>query len=254
MLFRSRKEILDQVVREIESLQAQAVISSGQNKEARTYSKKEFTNKPGQIILIDRPGISEAHVRMGFLGPSRKTEDYHNLEVAEAILSGPFNRRLNQNVREKQGLSYSVEAAFNYGDQFSTFVLTSSTRNEKLVELLQTIQKVLSDFSQSKDLTQEELNEAKSYIQGAFPLMLSNRYTIARMFFSSLLNDLPVRFLDDYRGRIGAVTLESLRSAINKHFHLDQMQIVVSGDAKTIGSQFKKARLPFRVRKISEYL
>lgn len=215
---------------------------------------KRFSVPRGQVVFIPRPGLKEAHVAMGFIGPARGTPDYYDLEVAEAALSGPFRSRLNQALREKTGLTYGVSADFNYSDALSVFSLSSVTSAAKAGKLVRGAWKVLGDFAVGRGIDDEEVGAAKQYLTGAFPLLLGDRYGLARMYFNTLLSGLPPTFLDDYIPRIERVTAASLRAAVARHFPRGAPLTVVVGDPSSAAKALREAGIPFIERGPREFL
>ncbi|MEW6057092.1 MAG: pitrilysin family protein [Bdellovibrionota bacterium] len=206
-----------------------------------------------EVLLLERPGISEAHIRMGFLGPKRLIPEFFELRVAETILSGYYLSRMNQVIREKLNLTYGISAGFDFGAETGIFTISTSTRNEKVSELLLEVNKLMKDFA-GGNISQEELQFAKDFINGSFPLALQNRYVIASTFFSGLLNGLPIDFLDTYQSSINKVTLEGLRAAVKKYVRLDQMTTVIAGDPKAISAELRKAKMKYRQEAPRKYL
>lgn len=248
----SQKEVVDPLLKHLDSWTSP--FSGAEVSPAVMEPRNRLALKPGSVVVVDRPGITEAHLRIGFLGPARNNPQYFDLEVAEAILGGTYGSRLNQAVREKKNLSYAVGASFNYSDSLSTFVVSSSTRNAAIGSLIHEIRRTMNAFIYSGEISDEELSVAKNYLVGAFPLLLQNRYSIARLYFNSLLEGLNDAFLDQYRPGIEAVTMSSLKSAISKHFHWDQAVTVVVGDLKKIRKPLEEAGISFSVRNAVDYL
>ncbi len=206
------------------------------------------------VVVIDRPGISDCHLSMGFVGPGMNTPDFFELEVAENILSGPFSSRFNQRVREEMGLSYSIAGVFEYAKSRGTYQVTSAGRTENAGPLVKEIRRVLNSFVYDHQVTDEELGKIKTYMKGSFDLFLQDRYNIAQMFFVTLLNGLPGDFLDIYKKRLDAVTPATLRAAVQRNFNLEGLRIVVVGDGKKIEASLKQAELKSVRKSLSDFL
>lgn len=215
--------------------------------------RREWELPPGEVLVIERPGIPEAHVRMGFIGPKRDIPEFYDLRVAEAILSGYFGSRLNLIIREKLGLTYGIDAGFSFGRTTGVFGVSTSTRNEKIGVLLTEVRKLLEGFV-AGDVSDSEIGMARDFLTGSFPLSLQNEYTVAAAFFNGLLNGLRPDFLDVYSPKIKAVTRESLLAAVRKHFRLDRMVTVVAGDSRAIAPRLRKAGIRHQVRRAEVYL
>jgi zinc protease len=238
-------------LRQIETLPCERCGGAKLPEHPWTYGKWDVP--PGRVLVVARPGISEAHVRMGFLGPKRQIPEFYDLRVAETGLSGHFASRLNDVIREKLNLTYNISAGFYFGRNTGTFNVATSTRNEKIGDLLKETNRQLGDFARD-GLSEEEVKMAKDYILGSFPIGLQNLYTISNAFFGGVLMGLDPGFMDAFTGRIEKVTAESVRAAVKKHFHLEHLRTVVVGDPAQITPRLEKANIPYIVRQPADFL
>jgi len=248
---KSREEIADLVVRGIEQLPCPACETKVPAE--TVVSNPNWAAKNDEIVLVERSGLSEAHVAMGFSGPKRNTPEYYDLRVAETILSGPFGSRMNLVLRETLNLTYNASAGFTFGEKNGAFTFMSSTRNEKSGELIREAKKLLSAFATGQ-VDEQELQAAKDFLVGSFPIGLQNLYTIANTFFNGLFTGVDMGFLDQFQSGIAAVTSESLKTAVLKHVNLKNMRIVVVGDTKKIGTELKKERMNYVIKVPDPYL
>lgn len=246
-----KKEVLEHVVRGIEQLPCAACGKPVVR--PRALSLPKWRAQPGKALLVSRPGISEAQVRFGFLGPKRDTPEYYDLRVAEVILGGHFASRLNLVIREKMNLTYGIGAGFSFGPSLGTFVVTTSTRNEKIAVLLNEVNRQLADFVRGP-ISEQEIQMAKDYLTGSFPLGLQNIYAIAGAFFSGRWTGLSADFMDQFQPRIAAVSAESLKAAVQKHFKLGQMKTVIVGDVKALAPVLDRAKISYSVREPADFL
>lgn len=247
----SRKDIADKVVRGIEKLPCP---NCGQPvPQPKRWDFKSWKVPPGHVLLVPRPGIPEAYVKMGFIGPKRKVPEFYDLRVAETILSGTFASRLNQVIREKLNLTYNISAGFYFGNTTGSFLVSTTTRNEKIVELLTQTRKLLDEFVRG-DVRDPDLKIAKDYILGSFPLGLQNLYVTANTYFNGVLSELEPDFMDAFSGRIGGVSLESMGAATRKHLKLGEMMTVVVGDPKELKPLLEKAKIKYVVKDAKLFL
>ncbi|MBI3666397.1 MAG: insulinase family protein [Acidobacteria bacterium] len=130
------------------------------------------------IMLRDKPALEQVHLCLGVpsypLADGRRYASY----VLNTLLGGGMSSRLFQNIREKQGLAYSVFSELNpYRDTgcLSIYAGTSIESAERVVEL------ILKEFRELQDgkISDEELRRAKDHLKGS--LMLSLESTSSRM-------------------------------------------------------------------------
>jgi predicted Zn-dependent peptidase len=114
---------------------------------------------------VHHPKQSEqAHIGMVFGAVPRGHDLYYAGNVAVSVLSGGGSSRLFTEVREKRGLAYSVGAFYRArrgGGLISLYAGTTADRADETVSVCrEEIQRL------GRDVTQEELNRAKTVIGG----------------------------------------------------------------------------------------
>ncbi|MGL9759357.1 MAG: M16 family metallopeptidase [Wolbachia sp.] len=135
---------------------------------SKIYSKElkkdqNATSYTGGEYLEHRK-LDQVHLLIGLPSVSRYDDKYHTFQVLDSILGSGMSSRLFQEVREKQGLAYSVYS-FNssYTDTgvFSIFAGTDSSNLDKLLKSMTTELKKLS----TDDLKEEEVNRVKERVK-----------------------------------------------------------------------------------------
>lgn len=169
-----------------------------------------------QDITVPFP-TTQASIRMGTLGIARNDPDFYSLYVANYILGGgSLVSRLFKDVREKQGLTYSVSSAFVPLQGKGPFAIGLQTQNATRDQAIKTVSGTLDNFI-AKGPSQSELTLAQKNIIGSFPLLLSGNANISSAVAIIAFYNLPLDYLDQYRARIAAVTLDDINQAINSH-------------------------------------
>jgi zinc protease len=189
-----------------------------------------------RIYLIDRPGSEQADFRIGNLAVARTDKDYFALLVANAILGDGTGSRLFLNIREKKGYTYDVSSSVNAPRMRGTFFGSSETRTEVA---LPAIREMLVEFERIRNekVTEKDLQNAKNYLNGSFSLSLSMQGGVTGAIAQTRMLGLTADYLENYRGRIEAVTAEQVQEAARKHIRTDNATIVVVGDAVKLRKQ-----------------
>ncbi|MCD6044963.1 MAG: peptidase [Gammaproteobacteria bacterium] len=160
---------------------------------------------------------TQTSIRTGTLGITYNDPDFYALAVGNYIFGGgSLTSRLFQNVREKQGLTYSIKSAFVPLQVQGPFAIGLQTQNSTRTQALQTVNTTLTDFI-DKGPSQSELVAAQKNIIGSFPLALSGNDNICAAVARIAFYDLPLDYLDQYRNHIAAVTVEDINKAIAAH-------------------------------------
>ena len=88
-----------------------------------------------QILLVDRPGSTQANFLMGNIAVQGASLDYFPARVMNHVLGGTFTSRLVQNIREEKGYTYSNRFPVSATQRISVdslyrppFAMTSSPR------------------------------------------------------------------------------------------------------------------------------
>lgn len=197
-------------------------------------------------VVVDRPGPGQAHVRLAFKAPLLTSGDRPALIVANAILGENFNSRLTQLVRDKLGLTYSISSAFHFKRDAASWQIVSSTRGPAVGQLIRKIQEVLVDLRRGP-ISEQELQQAKNYIRGSFPLANATLSAVASRWLGTTLLGLRAESLNRYLADIEAVTVGQVLQALEKHLDLKKAHTVVSGDGAEIEKALKEAKLgPFK--------
>jgi zinc protease len=177
-------------------------------------------------ITVSFP-TTQASIRMGALGITYNIPDFYALAVGNYIFGGGMlTSRLFQNVREKQGLTYSIKSAFIPLEAQGPFVIGLQTQNATRVQALQTVNTTLTDFI-DKGPSQNELVAAQKNIIGSFPLTLSGNDNISSAVALIAFYNLPLDYLDQYRNHIAAVTVADINKAFATHLKEKPLVTVV---------------------------
>lgn len=172
---------------------------------------------------------TQTHILMGQPGLRRGDPDYFPLYVGNYILGGGgLISRLSVEVREKQGLSYSVYSYFLPLRTAGPMVIGLQTKNVQREVARKSVHKVLTDFV-ANGPTEKELEAAKKHITGGFPLRLDSNGKIAENLAVISFYGLPLTYLDDFIPLVEAVTVEKIRKAFRQRVHPEHMVAVIVG-------------------------
>ncbi|CAM2814044.1 zinc protease [Legionella steigerwaltii] len=181
-----------------------------------------------ETINIPFPS-SQTMIRLGQIGIDHHTPNYFPLLVGNYILGGgALVSRLAVEVREKRGLTYGIESQFAPMSGNGPFLISLSTKNKQTKEALDVIQSVLQTYI-DQGPTDEEMNAAKQYLIGSFPLSLSGNRSIATLLLRMTFYHLPEDFLDTYTARVNAITSEQVQQAFKQQVNPDKLLLVTVG-------------------------
>lgn len=203
-----------------------------------THADPKVRTGRGQILIVDRKGLTQAQVRMGFRTPLVNAPEHYSLTVANAMLGEYFNSRLNSLIRDKLGLTYGIGSSFSYSKSLSALTISSATRNQSTGELIRKAIDVLKDLKKGP-IAQDEVDMAKEYLIGGFPLSTSTLGAVAARWMGGYIFELGPEYLNDFVPKVSGVTAKDVLAAVKKDFDPDGLTIVVAGDAKEIEASLK---------------
>jgi zinc protease len=144
--------------------------------------------------------------------------DYPALLLWQQIFGGTTTARLNQRLRERDGLSYEVRSSIRIPTEDDSSYLaalaTSAPQNGKaaLTAIAQEI-KLLLD----KGPTQEELLQSQQGYDRQFDAMITDDDDLAMLLARLSVVGRDIRYLDELRAKVRKVTLPELLAAAQRH-------------------------------------
>ncbi len=183
---------------------------------------------PAGMEVIDL-GVPQSVALFGHAGIDRHDPDFFPAYVMNYILGGGgFSSRLMTEVREKRGLAYGVYSYLSTRDASNVYFGQVQTANERMAESIEVIR---AEWTRMKEegATAEELDKAKRYLTGSFPLRFDSNAKIARFLVAAQEQDLGADYIDRRIDYIEAVTLEDVNRVAAELLDPDALSIVVVG-------------------------
>lgn len=160
---------------------------------------------------IHEMDIPQSSVIIVGQGIDRFDPDYQAAKVTNFILGGGgFGSRLTEEAREEKGLTYGIYSSLSSLDRVDLFTISTSTKNETVDEMLKVIEGQISSIIEN-GVSEEELNNAKSYLIGSLPLSLSSTDKISSLMLSLQLSGREIDYLEDREQKIKAVTVADIK-------------------------------------------
>jgi len=172
---------------------------------------------------------TQSHILIGAPSIARSDPDFFPLFIGNYILGGGgFASRLNEEVRQKRGLVYSVYSTFAARQQRGAFQIGLQTLGEQSAEALDVVMDTLRRFVREGP-TEEDLAAAKDNIVGGFPLRIDSNRKIHEYLSLIGFYRLPLSYLQEFVPNIEKVTVEQVKAAFARHVRPDVMVTVVVG-------------------------
>ncbi|WP_249779974.1 M16 family metallopeptidase [Bradyrhizobium sediminis] len=176
------------------------------------------------FIPLDVP---QTVVTFGGPGMKRHERDFMAGYVVNHILGGGgLSSRLYKEVREKRGLAYSVYESLLWMDRSAIFIGNTGTRADRAGETVDAIEKEIRRIAEDGP-TQQELDEAKSYLKGSQMLALDTSSKLASALLQYQLDKLPIDYIEKRNAIVDAVTLDDARKAAMRLWGQGLLTVVV---------------------------
>lgn len=162
-------------------------------------------------------------------GIERHHPDFFPAYVLNHILGGSgFTSRLTQEVREKRGLTYGVYsylAPYDYASVYGGSVSSANDRIKTAIEVIQDEWRIMAETG----ISEQELDEAKKYLTGAYPLRFDGNGRIANMLVGMQMENLPIEYPLTRNDKVNAVTMEQVNSVAKWLLKPDDLRFVIVG-------------------------
>lgn len=197
------------------------------NAEAALPQKTEFAASGGLTVVdFDTPQTVGIWAHAGI---DRDHPEFFAAYLMNHIMGGSgFTARLTTEVREKRGLTYGVYSYLAPYDFVSIVGGGVSSANDRIKTAIEVIQDEWRKMAET-GVTQAELDAAKKYQTGAYPLRFDGNARIAGLLVGMQAQGLPIDYPQTRNDKINAVTLEQVNAVAKWLLQPDAMRFVVVG-------------------------
>ncbi|MBV5299623.1 MAG: insulinase family protein [Rhodoferax sp.] len=162
-------------------------------------------------------------------GLQHQHPDYQAVRMATAILGSGFTGRLMAQVRDQEGLTYSIDAglgddSFNEGD----WKISASFAPAMLDQGIASTRCQL-DLWYQQGVTAAEVESRKTNLVGAFQVNLATTDGLANALLVTLQRGYALDWIDDYPAQVRALTVAQVNAAIKKYLQPENMILVTAG-------------------------
>ena len=183
-----------------------------------------------EIHFIDMPNAIQSEIRFQNLINMRKNSpDYISLLVANRILGGEPESRLESKIREDKGYAYYARSNFG-SDKYSstTFNAFTSSRAEvtdsSVIELLSEIDRI-----KKVKVVDQELSDIKAAYFGDFVRDSESPSTIAQYSVDIKIEELDNDYYKNFIRNVNQVTSDDIIKVSNEYFNTNQGAIIIAG-------------------------
>lgn len=190
---------------------------------------------PGGVTVVDF-ATPQSVALFGHEGMKRDDPDFFAAYVMNHILgAGGFESRLMTEVREKRGLTYGVATYLVPRDHAEMVLGRVASANDRIGEAIAVIRSEWARIA-TEGVTPEELDAAKTYLTGEYPLRFDGNGPIADIMVGMQQVGLSPDYVLNRNDFIEAVTLEDVNRVAAYLLRPDALHFTVVGQPEGLES------------------
>ena len=207
-----------------------------------------------RIATSTRSELEQTHIALGFRTCNIYSPDSYVLDILKVVLAGNMSSRLFTHLREKNGLVYNVSVDNSEYENSGMFTILTSVDKTKLISYLEndsqkngaipiiidTLNNIVED-----GITEDELEKAKGFLEGAFTLEHEDSVNISDYNGNIVCLDkqylIPIKQL--HRVRYNPITLEDVNETAKKYFKHSLLSVFLLGSNVSEMTELLKTEL-----------
>ncbi len=193
-----------------------------------------------QVDFVHKAGAVQSVINITYpidLQPG--SPDVIRSRVANSVLGGYFNSRLNSNLREGHGWTYGSRSSLNPDKLVGSFTASASVRNPVTDSSLTEALKEMRRLSDEK-VGAEELQVVKNVMAGNFSRSLEEPGTVATFALSIARYKLPADYYEKYLEVLQNISAEEVQEMAKKYIRSDKAHILIVGNKDDVADRVKQ--------------
>ena len=180
------------------------------------------------LYFVQRPNSIQSSIAVGNFAVKRSDPRWYELTLANTVFGGAFNSRIVRNIREEKGYTYSPSSILTGFADAGFYRFAADVRYEVTKEI---------DKLRAEGSAGTELQGAKSYLRGVFPIQTATQIGLANTLNNVYVFGLPKDYPETFRAKIAAVTPEEVKAAAATLLGSDNAVIAIVGDYSKVKDQ-----------------
>jgi zinc protease len=186
-------------------------------------------NKPSSVSVADPQAVQDSVFLAEQLNLDRFSPDYYPLQLGNHVLGGGFYAtRLYHDLRQVAGYVYTVDARLDASKTRASYAITYGCEPTNVSKARGLIERDL-DQMRTRDVSDEELHQAKALILRQIVLNESSEEAVAHGLLGRAEIDLPLDEPIIASKKYYSITAPEIRAAFEKHVRTGDLVQVVRG-------------------------
>ncbi len=204
----------DMLVAAAGAIEHDAIVAEAEKRFASFNGPAAPAPEPAQFgggTRVESRDLEQVHIALALQGIPTRDEQLYSLQVFSSVLGGGMSSRLFQEVREKRGLCYTINAFHMPYSDAGLFVLYAGTDAADTPELMRVAIEQLALATET--LNETEVARAKAQMKAGLLMALeSSEARLGQIARQMLAYGRPIP-LDEIVAKVDAVTVTSARAA-----------------------------------------
>jgi zinc protease len=191
-----------------------------------------------RTMVVPRPGKSQTDVVFALPGVARTDPDFYAAMMMNYVLGGAsLSSRLMDSLRDREGLVYGVYSGLSSGIGAGPMQIRAGTNPANAARATAAILEEVSKLHREGP-TEQEMEEAKGYLTGVFPVRLETNAGVAGQLLTAEIYGLGLDYIERYPSIIRGVTRDQAHAAARKVLSTSAYALVTAGPAEegSVGS------------------
>lgn len=202
---------------------------SGRNASVSKIPVDNYSN-----FLIYHNDFNKSQISFSLLFPAFGTKEISKkerlaLQILNFVLGRGSASRLFQNLRQKNGLVYSVASYCNMFEYAGVIEIISSTSDKNILKAITEIKQEIIKLVRN-GITQEELDLARNYLNYSLMLSFDNPGAIANFISNQELEHEDIWFPEDYKKESEKITVKEINRLIKGLFDFSKLNVGLFGN------------------------
>jgi len=191
------------------------------------------TSRGMRLLIVDKPRRTQVQLVMGHPITGWSDPDLPVLLVANTMIGGTWNSRLNQEIREVRGWSYGVHSTVTAGREVGTFTVHFFPQVRDLRPALDLALDLLWQVAR-QGLSEEEVEFGKDLMVNQFPLLLATAQDRLEEALANLHFGRPADYLDRFPEQVRSLDAGEVARIVTRHLQPQDLVITMVAPARQV--------------------
>ena len=188
------------------------------------------------VYFVNKPGAAQSEIRVGYLTDLKydATGTYYRAGLANFLLGGDFNSRINLNLRENKGYTYGANSGFRGTRYAGPFTAQAGVRADATAASVKEFMSEITNYQNG--ISDEELAFLRTSVGQSDALKYETGQQKAGFLARLVEYDLQPTYVNQQTEILKNLKKEDVQAIAKQYLPADKMYIVVVGDDKQLPS------------------